>query len=207
MNKELLAQSISIFDTQDKWDALFELHNQSNRIIEHWLTIGAIALRESFADHSQWGCEKWGSHLWDTRWYLKDFGEKSVAIGFGWGGVDLHLHLTDTPTDVDTRAAELISSSTFKPLLEILELTASTKYIYDGSLAYNSTINPFSGVTDAPVRQRELAWKAAHETEEYVRKMGGIIRRLTDDAGHTALFREFNREISEYASALQVAQP
>ena len=113
MNKELLAQSISIFDTQDKWDALFELHNQSNRIIDYWLTIGANALRESFAGDPQWGCGEWGSNR-DVRWYLKEFGEKSVAIGFGYG-VDLHLHLTGTPPDVDTRAAELLSSSAFKP--------------------------------------------------------------------------------------------
>ncbi len=72
MNKELLKQSMQIFDTQDKWEALFEIHNQSKDIIEHWLTIGAIALRKSFADDPVWGCERWGVER-DTRWYLKEF--------------------------------------------------------------------------------------------------------------------------------------
>ena len=45
MKQQLIKQSVEIFNTQDKWDALFEIHNQSTSIIGHWLTIGARALR------------------------------------------------------------------------------------------------------------------------------------------------------------------
>jgi hypothetical protein len=205
MNQELLKQSIAIFDTQDKWDALFEIHNQSPNIINYWLTIGGRALRESFADDSVWGCEKWGNET-DIRWYLKEFGKESVGIGFGWPEIGLHLHLIDSPTYGYGRAAELLGSPVFKPLLELFELQRPHRYASEGGLAYNTTINPFSGAADTQVRKRELAWLAAHKTEDYVRKMGEIIRRLTDDARHTGLFREFNHQIQESTRATQPGQ-
>lgn len=206
MNKELLKQSVPIFNTQDKWEALFEIHNHSNDIINHWLTIGALALRESFADNAIWGCEKWGVER-DTRWYLNECGSQSVGIGFGWIEVELHLHLSNSPTYDYNRAAELLLAPAFKPLLELFELNTPPRYVSDGGLAYNATLNPFSGAADTQVRQRELAWLAAHKTGDYVRKMGGIIRRLTDDPSHTGLFRELNRQIRESTSALHVTQP
>ncbi len=202
MNQELLKQSVAIFDTQDKWDALFEIHNLSKDIINHWLTMGARALRRSFAEDSLWGCEAWGMER-DTRWYLKEFGKESVGIGFGWPEVELHLHLKDSTGFRHDRAAELLP--VFKPLLELFELKTPPKNVSDGGLAYNSTLNPFSGAEDTQVRQRELAWQAAHRTEDYVRKMGEIIRRLTDNPSHTGLFRELNRQILEHAAATQVA--
>jgi hypothetical protein len=191
MNKELLKQSISIFDTQDKWNALFEIHNQNNEIIDYWLTIGARALRDNFAGDLLWGCEKWGYER-DTRWYLKEFGTESLGIGFGWIEVELHLHLKDSQSYDYKRASELLSHTSFMPLLDLFELKTPPKHVVDGGLAYNDTINPFSGATDTQIRQRELAWLAANKTKEYVEKMGGIIRRLTADDIHTGLFRELN---------------
>ena len=206
MNKELLNQSKDIFNTQDKWNALFEIHNQSKFIIEHWLTIGARALRDSFADDPVWGCEKWDNER-DTRWYLKEFGRESVGIGFGWGEVELHLHLIDSSTDSQNPAVELLRSPAFKPLLELFELeTTPPKHYDEGSLAYNTTLNPFSGATDTQARQRELAWLAAHDPKFYVEKMAGIIRRLTADSIYTGLFQEFNRQIRQKTSSKQVAQ-
>lgn len=198
MNKELLEQSISIFDTQDKWDALFEIHNHSTEIIDYWLTIGARALRDSFAGDRLWECEKWDCAR-DTRWCLKEFRTESVGIGFGWIEVELHLHLKDSKSYDYKRAVELLTSTRFKPLLELFELKTPPIRIGDGSLAYNNTINHFSGAADTQVRQRELAWMAANKTEDYVKKMGGIIRRLTDNDIYTKLFCELNQKIMKAA--------
>jgi hypothetical protein len=206
MNQELLKQSILIFDTQDKWDALFEIHNHSNAIIDQWLTIGARALRKNFEGDPVWGCEEWGAER-DTRWYLKEFKNESVGIGFGWPEVEIHLHLIDNSTYRYTCAAELLATSSFKPVLELFELQTPPKYVSDGGLAYNSSINPFSGAGDAQVRKRELAWQAAHKTEDYVRKMGAIIRRLTDNPIQTDLFRTLNHQIRERTSAAHLTQP
>ena len=193
MNKELLKQSISIFDTRDKWDALFEIHDQREAIIDHWLTIGARALRDSFAHDPVWMCDKWDVER-DTRWYLKDCGKDSVGIGFGWIEVELHLHLKDSPPDRYACAAELLAAPVFKPLLELFELKTPPTHVSAGSLAYNP--NPFGEDSDPQARQRELAWLAAHKTKCFVEKMGGGIRRLTDDSGHTGLFRELIRRNS-----------
>ncbi|MEY4482986.1 MAG: hypothetical protein RL693_438 [Verrucomicrobiota bacterium] len=189
MNKELLEKSIEIFDTQDKWKALFEI--SQDVIIGHWLTIGAKALRKSFENDPVWGCEKWGSER-DTCWHLKDkeYGRESLRIGLGYPTVELHLHLNNSQSYSYGRAKELIKSKEFKPLLELFELnTPPKKYaIIDGGLAYNAILNPFSGNTDTEVRRRELAWIASHETDDYVKEMGGWIRRLTDDSVHTLCF-------------------
>jgi type I restriction-modification system DNA methylase subunit len=133
--------------------------------------------------------------------------KQSVGIGFGWAEVGLHLHLIDSQTYDYNSASELLPSPVFKPLLELFELKTPPKYINDGGLAFNDTINPFSGATDFQVRQRELAWFAAHKTKYYVEKMGGIIRRLTADSSHSGLFRELNRQIRENTSAKRAAQP
>lgn len=203
MNKQLLQQSVSIFDSSEKWDALFEIYTHSNEIINHWLTIGATALRESFEGDPLWGCEVWGLER-DTRWYLKEngCGKESLGIGFGWKEVELHLHLRESPAYSYNHAAELLHSPAFRPLLEIFELRTPGKYISDGGLAYNASFNPFGGAIATPVRERELAWLAAHETENYVEKMGGYIRRLTSDQGLTSIFREFNRQIRQTAESL-----
>lgn len=155
MKQQLIRQSAGIFNTQDKWDALFEIHNHSREIIDHWLTIGARALRESFANDSGWGCEQWSPCGRDTRWFLKNDASKSLGIGFGWTEVELHLHLI-SPADADlTQAVTLLESQEFKPLLELFELvTSPPRYPNDGSVAYNLTINPFSGAGDTQVRLR-----------------------------------------------------
>ena len=197
MQNEIIKQSIGIFDSQDKWDALFEIHNHSEEIIGHWLTIGAHALRESFAEHPIWGCEIWGNAM-DTRWYLKDDASKSLGIGFGWLEVEFHLHVYGSDTAKRMQAVTLLESREFKPLQELFELTTSqARHPEEGSVAYNLTINPFSGARDTQVRVRELAWLAAHKTDYYAEKMGGIIRRLTDDERMTELFRELNRQINK----------
>ena len=196
MNQELLKHSITIFDTQEKWEALFEIHAQTQAIIKHWLTIGAHALRKEFAENAAWGCEIWEDER-DSRWYLNEFGKESVGIGIGWPEVGLHLHLKDSPGYRREVAVDLLKSPVFLPLMESLELKTPPKYVSDGGLAYNETFNPFSGALDTQVRQRELAWQAAHRTEDYVRKMGAIIRRLTDDPTLTGLFSEFNRQIRQ----------
>lgn len=196
MNQDILKHSITIFDTQDKWDALFEIQSQIEKIIDYWLTLGARSLRKSFADHPVWGCEEWDSPR-DTRWFLKDIETQSLGIGFGWPEVELHLHLMDISDDIRACASELLTTAHFNPLLELFELQTPPIRVKEGCLAYNARINPFSDTAEAPKRVRELAWLAAHQTELYVQQMGGVIRRLTDDPFFTGLFRELHQQIHQ----------
>lgn len=203
MNQELLKHAPKIFDTLDKWNALFEIHRQTDAIIEAWLTQGAEALQKSYANDPNWGCKEWGSKR-DTRWYLKGC-EECVGIGLGWPGVELHLYLANQVASYDD-AFDLLKTAKFQPLLHTLDLQTPSSRKGDGSLASNTTFNPCTDATDWQERRRELAWQAGRTTDEYVKKMGGKIRLLTDNAALTALFRELNQEICERTNERQLPQ-
>ncbi len=199
MNKELLKQTVEIFDTEEKWDAFFEIQNEIENITNYWLKIGARALRSSFQNDPKWKCEPWAVEERDTHWYLSEFGSNSVGIGIGWPEVEMHLFLPTEQSEYRLdEARRILQTLEFAPLLQVLSLKIDSPRGNEGSLAFNSSFNPINGETDRVMRQRLLAWAAGHpEDSKYVDRMGAYIRQLTANTELTALFRKFNRQVRE----------
>ena len=194
-NNEFLDQSIAIFNTIDKWNALFEIHAQSDDIMGHWLKIGAQALRQHFAAHPStgWECACWELER-DSRWHLTEFGPGSVGIGFGWVPVEFHLHLGSADEFDREVVTSLLASERFRPLVALFgSQTVPPWRVSEGSLASDRTINPYGGASDDATRYRSVSWHAAHETADYVEQMASIIRQITDNEAITDLLRDLNR--------------
>ena len=195
INRDLLQQSVRIFDSQEKWNALFEIYSQSNDIIQAWMETGAEALRSDFAARPSvgWTCVEWEAKR-ETKWFISDLGRDSICLAFAWPYWEIHLFYK-LPAEFDeTEAKRLVSLDEFRPLRALFapEKTPDRGGKYR-LLASDSTFNPFSGLSEEPLRQRELAWYAAHETDRFVKEVSNRMRQITDDAALTKLVRDLNR--------------
>ncbi len=195
MNPKLKEQSIAIFESLEKWNALFELYEQTNQIMDYWLSIGAKALIAEFKSNppSGWNCQQWDQPH-EVRWHLTEFGLESIGVGFGWNTWEFHLHLRGANKDVQNRAGSLLREPEFQPLLAVFGSQDNTPPRFRaGSIACDVTFNPYnSGQTSPEHRRRELAWQAAHQTEDFVGRMSSIVRRITENSTLTALLRDLN---------------
>lgn len=193
-NRQLLQQSVSIFDTLEKWNALFEIHSLAGQIIETWMEEGACALRSDFAGRpsADWTCEEYEAKR-ETVWYLSELGRDSISLVFAWPLWEFHLIFKAPAPFDETEAKRLLGTDEFQPLLanfnpdEVLNKAGGYR-----SLASDSTFNPLSNVSEEPTRLRELAWYAGHKTDRFVDEMSKHVRRITDNRTLTALVMELN---------------
>lgn len=194
MNIKLLEQSVEIFGSLEKWEALFELYEQTGQIMNYWLATGAKALIEEFKNNPSlgWECRKWDQD-YEVRWHLEKFGRDSIGIGFGWPTWEFHLHILRRSKDEQNCAAEILKKPEFQPLLAVFGSQDNVpRRTGEGSLACDVTFNPYSGVAAANERRRALAWQAAHQTEDFVRMMAAKIREVTDNPVLMELVQRIN---------------
>jgi hypothetical protein len=189
MNKMTLDQYSIVFDSFDKWDALWKIYDESDSLIEPWLQVGASTMREIYnADpEDAWTCQEWGK-LRDTRWYLKAHGENSVGFGFGWNEFELHLHLNPPDKSKYEIANNLLNSSEFEVIRARFPHSPSKRKIEeDGSVAWDPSFNPYA---DNSHQKQKIAWRAYHERQEFAEKMLITVRSIMRDI--TVKLDEFN---------------
>ena len=194
IEQKLIQNSQAIFDTLEKWDAFNELQQLNAQIVEHWLAVGTKKLRENIMPNlsKDWSWKPWGNER-DTRWYLEAFGFGSLSIGFGWR-YQFHLHLIDANRFDSKWIDEQLKTPKYAKLLTPFGFDPRLDFGY-GSKAmernYNFTFeNP--NVDNIPIH--ELAWYAAHRTEDFVKQAAIKIKRFTSDLEMTDLLKELNSE-------------
>ena len=192
---DIISESNDIFNTLDKWTAVYEINQQIPAIIDRWLTIGAEALREDFESNPSqgWQCYHWGSKR-DSRWYLADMGLHSVSFGFGWPEFEFHLFLENGNSFDWQKAIDVLAEPEFEPLLLLFGgYHSNTPYrSKDGSLCSDRSFNPFSDTSDQILRQRIIAWHAAHDKDHFIKTMSKQVRQITDDTTITGLICQLN---------------
>ncbi|HNY42214.1 MAG TPA: hypothetical protein PKJ41_17550 [Bryobacteraceae bacterium] len=195
MKSPLLEQSVRIFDSLEKWNALFEIHGAAGDIMANWFEIGATALRRDFDQRPStgWTCLEWENKQ-ETKWVLTAWGDQSIHLGFGWPDWEYHLIFTAPAPFDEARARTLLHEPEFQPLAACFdqEEIASKGGKYR-SLACDLRFNPFSGNRERDARKRELAWLAAHEPVRFVENMSSHVRQITDNPILSALVGELNR--------------
>ncbi len=193
-NQQLLKQSAQIFDSLEKWNALFEIHSLSDQINELWMEKGAEALRSDFGARPSagWKCKDWEAKR-ETIWFLSDLGCDSISLVYAWPTWEFHLIFKAPAPFDETEAKRLLKRDQFQPLVAMFDPdevpSKGGKY---RPLASDSKFNPLGGSSEKFSRQRELAWYAAHETDRFVKEMSNHVRQITDDSTLTALVRELN---------------
>jgi hypothetical protein len=194
-NRQLLEEARRIFNSLEKWNALFEIHGQTDAIITNWLTEGAVALRKDFAEtpSNGWSCKRWEADN-ETKWFLTDLGPESIGLVYAWPEWEFHLIYKNPAAFDDAKARSLLKESKIERLVD--KFNPDEEPAKAGgyrSLACDTKFNPFGGSTDRTARRRELAWYAAHETNRFVEEMSARVRRITDSDDLTKLIRELNQ--------------
>jgi hypothetical protein len=196
MKTSLIEEAKNVFQSVERWTAFYEIEKQISPIMDHWLITGAKALRRDFANHPSlsWKCSEWG---WprDTRWYLDDLGELSIGIGIGWQEFELHLFHGGCDQQIREQALRVLESQTFEPLRALTgSPEARALYKKEGCILSVRDFNPFDEVGDSILRQRIIAWHAVHKTSEFVEKVSGKIRQITEDHEIVRLIRDLNQQ-------------
>lgn len=194
MSDSIIEQSTEIFGTLEKWQALYEMEQAVPKILTHWLTNGAKAMRTEFSRTSNiWACSTWGVER-DTRWYLSDLGQESISLGIGWETFELHLF--DGRNDGTTwkTATELLGHLEFQGLKERIIHRRNRPYSHSVKILLSDLqFDPFASGFDGNFRHRYIAWMAAHETDEFVNATLERIHTLLDDEEFVRLVRELTK--------------
>lgn len=199
MNKhDIIARSVKVFDNIEKWNAIFQIQGETDNIMEHWRSIGAIAIREQFDQKPSpgWTCDEWGTPK-DTRWYLTDLGPKSIGIGFGWMDMELDLFChweVKERYDLSGATFCLRDEEKFSTLRQIFPDDAyGPGRVDDGCFAADKHFTPYPEARQPGARRRVFAWHAAHECDDFACKILEKVRSIISDESNTALIRELNQ--------------
>lgn len=197
----LIEEATIVFQDLNRWTAFYEIEQQIGHIMDHWLTIGADAVRRHFDESpcGAWKCASWGDAR-DTRWYLSGDGlpgEEGICIGIGWREFELHLFHGGRDPEVRDRALALVQSPEFEPLRS---LTGSQEIRTDrrkeGSILSVRDFSPFAEISDSGLRSRVIAWHAARAIEDstFVTRVSARIRQIIDNPLIVGLISDLDRQ-------------
>ncbi len=116
MQKELFNQTVKMFDQPEKWNSFLELVWEKDNIRNNWYSIlkQAIDIQFNSIDTvEKWSYNSWG--VFDTHWYLTEFGDQSISLLFGWWG-ELTLHANGGLFNLQ-EINKLLKTSKFSPIL------------------------------------------------------------------------------------------
>lgn len=194
IEQKLVQKAQAIFDTFDKWNAFLEIEHLRGAITERWFEIGTKKLREYFTqNHSEgWRWKEWDNAR-DTKWYLEEYGPDSLVVGFGWR-YELHLYLKEGEQFDTSTVDKLLQTSKYAKLIAPFGPNA----IFNGgsgSRVKDSNFDfAFNSINDGDIPQDELAWYAAHQTDEFVRQAASKIEQFTRNEEMTYLIASLNAE-------------
>lgn len=191
--KEIIRHTPPIFPAVEDWRAFNELISARTGIINEWFRIASLRVRENVIRNPRpgWSFEPWGSDV-DTKFYLEEFGQGSLFVGFGWS-FELHLYLGDHGRFNGSKADELLKTSRFSPILGGFE-RIDRAYEKNAKAMHYRNFH-FGSVHDGNIPMEELAWYAGNRTEEFVEQAVRQLDRFMGNAEVTEALRDLNREI------------
>jgi hypothetical protein len=193
MQKELLNQALGLFDSQEKWNAFVELANQKEFIKRHYFQKLKQPLLRYFNENpvDGWICESWGDPLYDLRWYLKDFGKRSLSLAIGWK-YEFHLNIEDI-TSFDTNEINRLLKTEYSPLLAAFDridrqFEPNTKAMEYRNYSFGS---PYDFNFDNS-QIDQLAWFAGNATESFAQQIIKKVERFRQDKNLTRMLYNLN---------------
>jgi hypothetical protein len=195
MQKELLHQTVGIFDTSEKWNAYIELANQKENIKNYYFQKLKHPLLNYFYKNpvDGWVCESWGNTLYDVRWYLKDFGKSSLSLAIGWM-FEFHMHIEDI-TAFDTMKINDLLRGEYSLLLSAFDridrsFENNTKAMEYRNYSFGS---PYDSNFDNAHLDR-LAWFAGNHTDEFVSQIIKKVEQFRQNSELTKMLYEVNQK-------------
>jgi hypothetical protein len=193
MQIELLNQAAELFDSPEKWYAYVEMANQKEALKNFYFQKVKQVLLKYFNEHpvKGWVCEPWGDAQCDLRWYLSNFGRKSLALAIAWR-FEFHLHLEDL-SGFDTNKMNELLKTEYSFLLAAFDrvdrqFEPNTKAMESRNYAFGS---PYDFHFDNS-QVDKLAWFAGNRTEEFAAQIIKKVERFRKDEHLTRMLYEVN---------------
>ena len=188
MQKELLNQTVSMFDTPDKWNSFLELVAAKEEIKNLWYQKFKTQVAKAFLENNivdDWSFTSWNT--WDFRWYLTEFGKESFCIWMFGNRIGLWVN----PNVHDSqKITELLNTDKFSLIMTVLRpdevFNGDWKLVEFGNFDFNS---PYNSQFD-PDR---LAWFVGNKTEEITSQLVQKIDKIRKDKVITSLLKELNK--------------
>lgn len=191
MSQDLTKQALKMFDTAEKWDSFVELKNYADRM--YYGQFGKLKplMHKKFLEEdlvSGWEAKQF--HTCDMRWYLKEFGEFSISLYWGWHK-QLRLWVFPDRNDV-AKAHDLMKNSEFSKLFSGFERIDNS--LGNDFLAIEEGNFRFDSPYDGCFNDWQLAWYAGNRSQEFVDQLAEKVNRFRKDARLTELLYNLNKE-------------
>jgi len=194
MQKELLNQTLDLFDTPEKWYAFIEMANQKESMKMHYFKKVSTMVYKYFMENpvKGWVCETWNNHNLELRWYLEDFGKNSLALGIGWW-FQFVLHLTDTNSFDTNKINELLKTdyAIFLSKFDRIDrqFEQNCKIVEDRNYVFNS---PYDyNFNESQVDY--LAWFAGNQTDKFAEQIIRKVEVFRQNENLTKMLYELNQ--------------
>jgi len=195
---DVVNQVEDLFCDKEQWTSFLELAAQKKYIWQTWWQTFQAPMTKCFTIDNPmeiWGFTSFaGSDCWDFRWYLSEFGDKSLCLWAGnyWGKYSLLLWADSNQHDPE-KISNLLKEPEYSPIISAFEspycnlppneefkIVDQGDYIFDGSKVIPLVEN--------------MAWYAHYKPEKFVSLMLKKVDRFRKDATVTDLLRKINIE-------------
>ncbi len=191
MNRELLNETIKIFDSPEKWKAFVELSNQKDNINIQWCAnlrkeLSKYYLHESNLD------PKWDfkfNNDFEFNWFLKDYPDSHFASL--WFEIKFNGRFSLFSSNNPKYVISLIKQQKFLPLLNCFEATIDSS-VEDGYIIYEEDNFRFENQNDSDLDFDRLSWFAGNETDSFKNQ---IIDKVNKFINVTNLLEDINEEL------------
>ena len=196
MQKELLNQSIEIFDSLKKWSAFIELSDQRKNISNTFTNRIHKKIDRYFKENlaESWAYDQWDKEKGEFLWYLKDFGKDSLRVGIGWI-FELHLRLGNRSEFNIDIIRDLVKDSRYSQVFlafdridrkDDMSVAIEDRNYYFDDCPYNGD---FSGYLS-----QELIWYAGNKTDDLADQIITKVEKFTNNQEVTDLIYELNEK-------------
>jgi hypothetical protein len=184
----------SLFSEREQWESFLELREQKDALRNAWWQGFLAKMNRHFAVDNKadrWGYISWG--FWDYKWYLAEFGDRSLCLWGWWGGYVLNLWADPAAFD-NGKVVSLLQETKYKPILSAFERIDSIGGEADfGKITENGNFS-FGSPDDGNLNADTLAWYAHYQTETFLSQISRKVDRFRKAPEVSALLAEINRE-------------
>jgi hypothetical protein len=194
MANEIVNQVEELFKDKEQLVSFLDLTAQWNTIRNSWWQNFKGSVNKFFAINNAvegWGFISWG--YWDYRWFIKEFGEKSLCLWCRewYGNYTLDLWADPNLYDV-VKISGLLQEQKYLPIVSAFERideipapTSAEKIFEHGNYQFGDTMDGHFDIN-------RLAWYAHYQPDEFVSQILRKIDRFRKDEAVTKLLREIN---------------
>jgi hypothetical protein len=194
MVNDIVSQVEELFNDKEQFISFLDLTAQWDSIKNSWWQNFKSPVNKCFSMDNvveEWGFVSWG--YWDYRWFIKEFGEKSLCLWCReWAG-NYSLLLWAEPNLYDTvRISKLLQEKKYLPIVSAFERIDEIPAPDNNVKIFEHGNYHFGDSMDGHFDMNRLAWYAHYEPEKFISQILNKIDRFRKEKEITDLLKEIN---------------